>query len=163
MKTIEERREYERKLYHKNREKRLLEMREYKRKNREKLNSYFKTKNATDKSFNLATRLRVKLNGVFYGKYKDYTTLKHFGCTVKQLLNHIESQFKPGMSWDNRSHKGWHIDHIIPICSFDLTDESQCKRCWHYTNFRPVWAHENHSKNRYGNNSKINTVCSTRT
>ena len=133
----------------------LAVMSDYKKRNRAKLNEYARNKLANDQSFAISNRMRVRLNGVLYGKNKDFTTLKYFGCTVKQLFDHIESQFKPGMSWDNRSHKGWHIDHIVPICSFDLTNESQCKRCWHYTNLRPLWARENHSKNRYENNSKI--------
>lgn len=155
MKTYEQKREYERSLYHKNREKNLKMMSDYKKRNREKMNLYFKKKNASDKSFNLATRIRVKLNGVFYGKYKDFTSLKHFGCTVTQLFDHIEAQFEPGMNWENRSHNGWHIDHIVPICSFDLTDPDQCSKCWHFTNLRPIWASENRSKNRYGNNPNM--------
>jgi hypothetical protein len=50
------------------------------------------------------------------------------------------------MNWDNWGHNGWHIDHIIPIASFDLTQKSEQEKCFHYTNLQPLWAEENLSK-----------------
>jgi len=50
------------------------------------------------------------------------------------------------MSWDNWTKDGWHIDHIIPLAAFDLTDREQVKQACHYTNLRPMWAEENLSK-----------------
>jgi hypothetical protein len=47
------------------------------------------------------------------------------------------------MSWDNYGIAGWHIDHIKPCCTFDLTDLEQQKQCFHYTNLRPLWAKDN--------------------
>jgi hypothetical protein len=47
------------------------------------------------------------------------------------------------MSWDNWSLKGWHIDHIRPISSFDLSDPAQQKECFHYSNLQPLWAIDN--------------------
>ena len=40
----------------------------------------------------------------------------------------------------------WEIDHIRPICSFDLTDMEQMKQCFHYTNMQPLWRVDNQSK-----------------
>ncbi|NBW15710.1 MAG: hypothetical protein EBR82_47760 [Caulobacteraceae bacterium] len=39
-----------------------------------------------------------------------------------------------------------HIDHIIPCSAFDLTDESQQRVAFHFTNLRPIWAEQNHRK-----------------
>ena len=67
------------------------------------------------------------------------------GCTFEEFKIHIENQFDLGMSWSN--HGKWHIDHIRPCSSFNLADPEQAKRCFHYTNLRPLPASENRSKN----------------
>jgi len=72
--------------------------------------------------------------------------MKLVGCSIDQLKQHIEKQFKKGMSWDNWGIYGWHIDHIKPCASFDLTKESEQKKCFHYTNLQPLWAKENLKK-----------------
>ena len=51
------------------------------------------------------------------------------------------------MTWDNYEYYGWHIDHIIPCSSFDLTDPEQQRLCCHYTTLQPLWWHENLAKN----------------
>ena len=47
------------------------------------------------------------------------------------------------MNWKGWSVRGWHIDHIIPLVSFDLTDRKQFLKACHYTNLQPLWAEEN--------------------
>ncbi len=48
--------------------------------------------------------------------------------------------------WDNWSHTGWHIDHIIPLASFDLNDRQQFLEATHYTNLQPLWMEDNMRK-----------------
>lgn len=50
------------------------------------------------------------------------------------------------MSWDNYGYRGWHIDHIKPCASFDLTDPNQREQCFHFSNLQPMWAKDNLSK-----------------
>lgn len=68
-------------------------------------------------------------------------TIKLIGCSIEQLKQHLEKQFKLGMSWFN--YGKWHVDHIKPCASFDLTDIEQQKQCFNYTNLQPLWAEEN--------------------
>jgi hypothetical protein len=73
----------------------------------------------------------------------------HVGCTAEYLRSHIESKFAEGMSWQN--YGKWHIDHIKPCAAFDLSMESEVKKCFHWTNLQPLWAKENLQKGaRYG-------------
>ena len=75
---------------------------------------------------------------------KSAGTAEFVGCSWEHLVAHIERQFKPGMSWKNRN--AWHIDHIRPCASFDLSDPAQQLACFHYTNLQPLWVEENLAK-----------------
>lgn len=78
--------------------------------------------------------------------YKSDKTEKLIGITIKELKLYIEKQFKDDMTWDNYGFYGWHIDHIIPLSSFDLTKAEEQKKAFHYTNLQPLWAKENMQK-----------------
>ena len=56
---------------------------------------------------------------------------------------YLESMFLPDMTWRNNTKIGWHIDHKIPICKFDLTTLEGQKAAFHYTNTQPLWAVDN--------------------
>lgn len=63
--------------------------------------------------------------------------------TWEELKAHLESQFRPGMSWDN--HGEWHIDHVKPRSSFAYTSP-ECPdfaECWALSNLQPLWARDN--------------------
>jgi hypothetical protein len=72
-------------------------------------------------------------------------TMELVGTTMDGLRKHLESTFKPGMSWDEVG-KGLHIDHITPLAQFDLTDPEQQKVAFHYSNLQVLIAQENWSK-----------------
>ena len=91
---------------------------------------------------NMRRRIRTALKKDNGKKTKG--TMKLVGCTAEQLKQHIEKQFKPGMSWEQRD--SFHIDHIIPCASFDLTKLSEQKKCFHYTNLQPLYPIENIKK-----------------
>jgi hypothetical protein len=83
---------------------------------------------------------------------KTKSTEDLIGCSFSKFCNHLENQFLPGMTWENRGviNNGWHIDHIRPCNTFDLTSEEEQKRCFHYTNLRPLWAQDNFQRPRDG-------------
>ena len=66
------------------------------------------------------------------------------GCPVGFLRSYIEGKFEAGMSWDNYGE--WHVDHIRPCASFDLSDKEQVIQCFNWRNLQPMWASENSSK-----------------
>ena len=81
------------------------------------------------------------------GKKCD-STMKLLGCSIQDVRHHLEKQFAVNMSWDNHGFSGWHIDHIKPCASFDLTKEDEQRKCFHYTNLQPLWAKENLQKGK---------------
>ena len=91
---------------------------------------------------NLRSRLSI---AVKKGK-KAASTIELTGCTIAELRDYLQSQFLPGMTWENYGKHGWHVDHIRPCASFDLIDEKQQRECFHYANLQPLWAIDNFRK-----------------
>ena len=85
------------------------------------------------------SRLRIALKQI----EKSDETMNLIGCSAIELKEYLESKFTEGMTWENRGREGWHIDHIKPCSSFDLSDPEQQKECFHYTNLQPLWAKDN--------------------
>jgi len=94
-----------------------------------------------DVGFKITRYLRNRVYYALKGKNKSVSTMKLIGCNIDYLKQHLESQFKPGMSWSN--YGKWHIDHKIPCASFDLSKPEEQRKCFHYTNLQPLWAEEN--------------------
>jgi hypothetical protein len=101
-----------------------------------------KRKLATDPRFKAVKSLRDRLNSTLRSQrqLKSNSILRLIGCSKAELVAHLESQFLPGMSWDNYNWETWHIDHIRPIATFE---DPQDPECWHHSNLRPRWADEN--------------------
>ena len=93
----------------------------------------------TDRTIGRIThRLRDRIRRALGPLPKGHYSL---GCTPAELRVHIERQFLKGMSWANRVD--WHVDHIRPLASFDLTDPDQLRAACHFSNLRPLWAEDN--------------------
>jgi hypothetical protein len=138
--------------YYRNRESSLVKMREWYQENKVQRRNYRQQLMVANPSFKVGHRLQIKLHEAlttYTGKRRAPVFESLVGCTVKEFRQHLERQFKPGMSWNNYGLGGWEIDHKQPCCSFDLTDPDQVKLCFHYTNLQPLWRAENASKNRY--------------
>lgn len=136
--------------YLKNKENILKFQKEYNLKNKNEKRKYIKNYNILrrkkDIKFKLLGSLRSRLNKFINTKIKNKKTLELTGCDINTLKKHLESKFKENMSWENYGLKGWHIDHIKPCSSFNLIDEEEQRKCFHYTNLQPLWWWENLSK-----------------
>lgn len=119
---------------------------QYKINNKHKTNEYIKNKRKNDINFKLICCIKSKIRQSIKKNRKTCSTIKLLGCTIEYFKIHIESLFKTGMTWENHGLYGWHIDHIRPCASFDLTDPEQQRQCFHYSNCQPLWATENLSK-----------------
>lgn len=92
----------------------------------------------------LAIRARITRALKFFGAPKSARTADLIGCDMPFLRKHIESQFKPGMTWNN--HGEWHLDHKRPCASFNLLDLAQQQECFHWSNLQPLWKLDNMRK-----------------
>ena len=96
----------------------------------------------TDPSYRLRHNLSTRLYLAVQKKHGN--TMELTGCSKDELFTHIASKFIEGMNWEN--YGDWHIDHIKPCASFDLTDPEEQKKCFHWTNLQPLWAIDNMRK-----------------
>ena len=86
------------------------------------------------------------------------STLSNLSYSIKELKEHLEKQFEPWMTWDNRgkydpqkwddsdpSTWTWQIDHIIPRSSLQYSSMSDVnfKSCWALNNLRPLSSKQN--------------------
>lgn len=94
----------------------------------------------------IADSCRTRINTAIklYNLNKTKHSIEYLGCDIDFLIEYLQSKFKEGMTWDNYGE--WHIDHILPCCSFDLTKQEEVDKCFHYTNLQPLWAQDNLSK-----------------
>ena len=109
-----------------------------------KRNATLAQKRKEDPAFLIEQRLRCRIRSVMRrqvipktGSTKGYLGLSDF----TQLKEYIENQFTQGMSWDNLGD--WHLDHIRPCASFDLTQALQQQACFYWANLQPLSGDEN--------------------
>lgn len=166
LKNKDKKSEYRKKYYqlHKEREKLKTRMYyqkvkndpEFQKKNQERAERYYREnkeiiikkqtvrtthRRRTDIKFRLTNTLRKRVWEALKNNRKSKTTMKLVGCDIDYLMKHLEQQFKFGMSWQN--YGSWHVDHIKPCASFDLSLEEEQEKCFHYSNLQPLWAQEN--------------------
>lgn len=107
---------------------------------------YRSARRKEDMFFKIKSNLSSRLSDLISKRCINSTTLELIGCDRDFFLDYLENQFKDGMNWGNYGLKGWHVDHILPLSSFDLTIESEVKKACHYTNLQPLWWKENMEK-----------------
>ena len=137
-KYYSENREYYRK-WHK------LYDKKYHKKNKKKLtvqhNKYMHNRFKKDIDFRVLCNLRSRIGMALKRNSKSEHTIDLIGCSIKFLKKYLGKQFTKGMSWNN--YGKWHIDHIKPCNSFDLSNPEQQRKCFRYGNLQPLWKKDN--------------------
>ena len=124
--------------------------RRYKTRHRERVNlakrlrRYWRLQ--SDSKYRIVRRISASINKTLNGRKNGKSWQELVGYNCQQLMEYLEKQFRPGMTWDNYGE--WHIDHKIPISAFNFTDVNHVdfKRCWDLKNLQPLWAEENIKK-----------------
>jgi len=130
--------------YNENTEKEQIKIREYYKNNKKTIIDSLRVKKQKNENLRIISNLRSRISQFVKSKkiHKDNKTLDLVGISLNDLKEHLQSQFKDGMSCDN--YGSWHIDHIIPLSSAQTTEEFN-KLCY-YSNLQPLCAQENLSK-----------------
>lgn len=118
--------------------------REYNKRNRDKIQARNNQRYKEDINYRLAVVLRSRLNVAIRNGQKVGSAVEDLGCSIEEFKLYIENQFQEGMTWDNWGD--WHLDHVIPLSSFNLDDEMEYLEAVNWLNYQPLWALENYSK-----------------
>jgi len=108
--------------------------------------NYQKNRLANDFLFRVEQNLRRRFRTAIKSNIKSDKIFRLIGCSIIFLKKYLEAQFKDDMTWENYGLHGWHIDHIKPCASFDLSKPEEQHKCFHYTNLQPLWWYENLKK-----------------
>lgn len=156
---------YRKKYWAENKEKLGEVGRQYKKKNRKEMRASHKKwcdnniekvrqyrrddyhKNKDNPEWRLIHYLRSRINKALK-KPRSVSIIKSIGCSPAELVEYLQERFQEGMTWDNHSVHGWHVDHIKPLALFDLSNPDELKKANHYTNLQPMWGSENCSKRK---------------
>lgn len=118
----------------------------YYQNHKEERKVYENNKRKINVNYKLANNLRRRIGKALRNNQKAGSAVQDLGCSVPELKLYLEDRFQPGMTWDNYGYYGWHVDHIIPLDSFDLTNREEFLKACHYKNLQPLWAEENYIK-----------------
>jgi len=141
--------EYQKNYRLENQERNARHQREWLARNRDKRRAYmreYRKNEMKDPEKRILHNLRRRVNGAVLLKCRSAGTTTLLGAPIKVVRERIESLWESGMSWDNYGIDGWHIDHIMPCASFDLSCPEQQRACFNYKNLQPLWARDNASK-----------------
>lgn len=123
----------------------LKKAREWKKKNSALvtvyMREYSKSRYHADSGFRIAALQRSRISAALRENRKLGSTKELLGCELECLVKHLENQFRDGMSWSNKGE--WHIDHIRPLASFDLSLKEEQLKAFNYKNLQPLWAADN--------------------
>jgi len=154
------------KYYAKNKEHLKAKAKEYADRNRDKINNRntkWKIKNRNKclvynkkyysrkrliPAIRLNENISSQINIGFNGKKNVIKWQEYVGYKLEDLVNHLETLFKIGMSWDNHGKDGWEIDHIIPksLWEFKSYEDREFRQCWALCNLQPLWVIDNKKK-----------------
>lgn len=113
----------------------------YHKTHKKERNEYERGRRKNDPNHKLIHTLRDRLYKAVKRNTKSGSAVRDLGCTISELKLYLEKQFTEGMNWTN--HGEWHIDHRIPLFSFDLTNREELLKAVNYTNLQPLWKIDN--------------------
>ena len=109
----------------------------YEKQNRDKINArekiYLNNRYKTDIIFRLICKTRSRIRQALKGKIKSSSTIDILGIDINTYKRWIEFQTTPEMNWSNIE-----IDHVKPICLFNISDDEELKLAFNWKNTQPL-------------------------
>ena len=131
--------------------------REWSTRNKAKRNAQYAVRHKTDPAFRIFNAVRDRLSRCL-NKYKNPDRLpstNQLGCSASELREHFETNFLPGMSWNNYGQytverRTWTADHCVPLRGrvggelvFNPLDREEVAVAASKFNLFPMWGLDN--------------------
>ena len=139
------------KYHYENRERELENKIKHYRENRDQIHEtqrlYKNNRRQTDPTIKLTSYLRNRTRQAFKAQNlrKNNKSIELLECSQQFLKDWIEFQLYGDMTLENYG-KLWHMDHCLPVSSFDLFNEDEMRRCFNWKNLRPMYSKDNIEK-----------------
>jgi len=116
---------------------------QYRQKNKMKHNAYIRQRKKTDMNFLIESRIRSNLNYAlkYYTKTGKAMSSEKYGIDYNSIIKKLTP-----LPFPISERSNWHIDHVRPVSSFDLTNPEEVKKCFSSKNLQWLPAKENLSK-----------------
>ena len=112
---------------------------------RDKINArtkvYLNNRYRKDVNFRLICKTRSRIRQALNGEVKSFSTKDILGIDIDTYKKWLEFQFTPDMNWTNIE-----IDHVKPICMFDLSKDEDLKEAFSWKNTQPLLKHDRQKK-----------------
>ena len=104
------------------------------------MNGYIKDRRKNDADYALGLRLRTSLNDALkkYTKTGKVMSSKKYGINYKEIIEHLKPFPK--------DIENYHVDHIVPLCNFDLNNPEEVKKAFYKNNLQWLTIEENRKK-----------------
>ena len=112
----------------------------WRKNNLNKAAAYVTRRYHSETDYRLPIILRARIKAAIRNNSKKEKTFALLGCTIEFLKSHLQkTAIQNGymeFNINNYSGREYHIDHIIPCDSFDLSNIENQKKCFHYSNMQ---------------------------
>ena len=97
------------------------------------MNDYIKNRIKIDVIFRIIRSTRRRIHKALNGKLKSSSTRDIIGIDIDPYRKWTEWQMTPDLNWSNAE-----IDHVKPICVFDVSKEEELKEAFNWKNTQPL-------------------------
>ena len=102
---------------------------------------YSNNKYKSDINFQIIRKTRSRFHKSLKGMTKQSSTKEILGIDVDTYRKWIEFQFTPEMNWEKIG-----IDHVRPICKFDVTKDDELREAFNWKNTQPLLKQDHQQK-----------------
>ena len=95
---------------------------------------YTDNRHKTDINYRLICKTRSRIYKTLKGMTKQSSSMNILGIDIDLYRKWLEFQFTPEMNWENIE-----IDHVKPICLFDVSDDEQLREAFNWKNTQPLF------------------------